>query len=433
MTEDAEAGFLERTRAEVRSWLDEHWDPELSLIEWRTLLTLSGWACPNWPVEWCGRGLPASAVGVVSDEIAKVGAVGVPDGVGMNLAAATILEHGSEAVKARFIRQTVTGEITWCQLFSEPGSGSDLASLTTRAEQDGDEWIVRGQKLWNTSARHADFGLLLARTDWDVPKHRGITYFILPMRQQGVEVRPLRQMNGHASFNEVFLDEARVPVDHVIGQVNGGWSGALTTLAHERRLGPVGRRLPAGAIGEGRAVREAAEEAARVAEPYRWYPQRAGRVDLVIPQAKATGRAADPLVRQEIARLICLARVSQWTAQRAAAARLRGRPPGPEGSLGKLASSNIARAASRVHTLIAGSSGMLVGSDAPLGGTIAEIVLSVPAVSIAGGTDEIQHNIIGERVLGLPKEPDTVRDLPFRDVRTNSDRPGAMRDRKSQP
>jgi alkylation response protein AidB-like acyl-CoA dehydrogenase len=169
-------------------------------------------------------------------------------------------------------------------------------------------------------------------------------------------------------------------------------------------------------------VREAAEEIARVAKPYRWYPQRAGRVDLVIPQAKATGRAADPLVRQEIARLICLARASQWTAQRAAAARARGRPPGPEGSLGKLASSNIARAASRVHTLIAGASGMLAGSDAPLEGTITEIFLSVPAVSIAGGTDEIQHNIIGERVLDLPKEPDPVRDIPFRDVRTNSGR-----------
>jgi alkylation response protein AidB-like acyl-CoA dehydrogenase len=340
----------------------------------------------------------------------------------MHLAAPTILEHGSETVKTRFIRETVTGEVAWCQLFSEPGAGSDLAGLTTRADADGDEWIVRGQKLWNTSAGHADFGLLLARTDWDVPKHRGITYFILPMRQSGVDVRPLRQMNGHASFNEVFLDEARVPADHVVGQVNGGWSVALTTLAHERRLAPVGRGIPAGAVKEGRAMREAAEEAARVSEPYRWYPQRAGRVDLVIPQAKATGRAADPLVRQEIARLICLARASQWTARRAASARARGRPPGPEGSLGKLASSNIARAASRVHTLIAGSSGMLAGSDAPLEGIIAEILLSVPAVSIAGGTDEIQHNIIGERVLGLPKEPDPVRDLPFRDVRTNSDR-----------
>ncbi len=356
MTGDMTSGGLEQTRREVRSWLEQHWDPELSLIEWRTQLADSGWACPSWPVAWCGRGLPAPAVEAVSDEIAKAGAVGVPEGVGMHLAAPTILEHGAEAVKMRFIRKTVTGEITWCQLFSEPGAGSDLAGLTTRADRDGDEWIVRGQKLWNTSAGHADFGLLLARTDWSVPKHRGITYLVLPMRQPGVEVRPLRQMNGHASFNEVFLDEARVPADHVVGQVNGGWSVALTTLAHERRLAPVGRGIPAAAVRKGRAVREAAEEIARVAEPYRWYPQRAGRVDLVIPQAKASGCAADPLVRQEIVRLICMARASQWTAQRAAAARARGRPPGPEGSLGKLASSNIARGftGARPHRRIIG-------------------------------------------------------------------------------
>ncbi|MBV8462097.1 MAG: acyl-CoA dehydrogenase family protein [Acidimicrobiales bacterium] len=410
-----------QVRHDVRSWLAQHWNPELGLAEWRTRLADSGWACPSWPAAWCGRGLPVGAVEAVSDEIAKAGAIGIPEGVGMHLAAPTILEHGAETVKARFLRKTVTGEFSWCQLFSEPGAGSDLAGLTTRADRDGDEWIVRGQKVWNTSAAHADFGLLLARTDWDVPKHRGITYFVLPMRQPGVEVRPLRQMNGHASFNEVFLDDARVPADHVVGQVNGGWSVALTTLAHERRLAPIGRGIPAGAR-EGRAVREAAEEIARVAAPYRWYPQRAGRVDLVVPRAEAAGRAGDPRVRQEIGRLLSLARASQWTAQRAAAARARGRPPGPEGSLGKLASSNIARTAAAVHTDIAGASGMLAGPEAPLDGTITEILLSVPAISIAGGTDEIQHNIIGERVLGLPKEPEPARDLPFREVRTNSAR-----------
>jgi alkylation response protein AidB-like acyl-CoA dehydrogenase len=422
MTGAPAASDLESIRSDVRSWLKQNWDPELSLIEWRTRLADSGWGRPNWPVAWCGRGLPAAAAETVSDEISKSGAVGVPEGVGMHLAAPTILEHGPEAVRRRFVRQTLTGEMRWCQLFSEPGAGSDLASLTTRAARDGDEWVVTGQKLWNTSAGHADFGLLLARTDWDVPKHVGITYFVIPMRQPGVEVRPLRQMNGHASFNEVFLDEARIPADHVVGEVNGGWSVALTTLAHERRLAPSGRGVPAMSGRPGRVVREAAEEMARVAEPYKWYPQRAGRVDLVVPQARTNGRSADPLVRQEIARLLCLARASQWTAQRAAAARALGRPPGPEGSLGKLASSNIARAASRVHGLIGGSSGMLAGSNAPLGGTITEIFLSVPAVSIAGGTDEIQHNIIGERVLGLPKEPDPVRNLSFREVRTNSGR-----------
>jgi alkylation response protein AidB-like acyl-CoA dehydrogenase len=242
------------------------------------------------------------------------------------------------------------------------------------------------------------------------------------MRQPGVEVRPLRQMNGHASFNEVFLDDARVPSANVIGEVGGGWSVALTTLAHERRLGGIHTALPTSS-NPSRALRDAAFEQAVAAEPYRWYPQRAGRSDLVVDRAVATGADGDPIVRQEIARLICLGRVAQWTAQRAAAARALGRPPGPEGSLGKLAASGIARAAARTHSLVAGASGMLTGADSPLGGTIAEVFVSVPAVSIAGGTDEIQHNILAERILGLPKEPAVDRDLPFREVRRSESGP----------
>jgi alkylation response protein AidB-like acyl-CoA dehydrogenase len=350
----------------------------------------------------------------VAEELARAGAVGPPQGVGMYLAAPTILHHGADHVKGLFIRPTVTGEITWCQLFSEPGAGSDLAGLTTRAEPDGDEWVVNGQKVWNTSAAHADYGLLLARTDWDAPKHRGITYFAIPMHQTGIEVRPLRQMNGHASFNEVFLTDARVPSANIVGDVGNGWAVALTTLAHERRLAAAlaTHPVPKGAVG--RAWEEAAAEHARVSAPYRWYPQRAGRVDLVIERAIATGKNRDPVVRQAIARLLALAWSAQWTAQRGATARALGRTPGPEGSLGKLSSSNIARTASRVHALIAGASGMLAGPDAPLDGTVTEVFLSVPAVSIAGGTDEIQRNILGERILGLPKEPDTARDVPFR-------------------
>ncbi len=227
---------LGEVRAELREWLESNWDPDLSLLEWRNRLARSGWACPAWPLDWCGRGLPGPIASAVADELHRAGAPGVPDGVGMHLAAPTILEHASDDLKRRFLAPTVTGEIAWCQLFSEPGAGSDLAGLTTRARLDGDEWTVRGQKVWNTSAHHADFGLLLARTDWDQPKHSGITYFILPMHQSAVEVRPLRQMNGHASFNEVFLDDAKIPVGNVIGRVGDGWAVALTTLAYERRL-----------------------------------------------------------------------------------------------------------------------------------------------------------------------------------------------------
>jgi len=406
-------------RRELRGWLEENWDPDAGLLEWRSRLADSGWACPAWPRQWCGRSLPPSIAAIVAEELARIGAVGLPEGVGMHLAAPTILQHGSDHLKAAFVRRTVTGEISWCQLFSEPGSGSDLAGLTTRAERDGDEWIVNGQKVWNTSAGHADFGLLLARTDWDAPKHRGITYFTIDMRQPGIDVRPLRQMNGHASFNEVFLTDARVLTGNVIGGIGEGWTVALTTLAHERRLAAtIGAATVPGQIS-GRAWEEAAAEHARVAAPYTWYPQRAGRVDLVIDRATASGRNDDPLVRQEIARLLSQAWSARWTAQRATVARAQGRPPGPEGSLGKLSSSNIARSAARVHSLIAGASGMLAGSDAPLNGTITEIFVSVPAVSIAGGTDEIQRNILGERILGLPKEPDTVRHLPFRQMPHN--------------
>src|SRR5437764_2113126 len=334
----------------------------------------------------------------------------------MHLAAPTLLEHGSDELKRAYLRPTVTGEISWCQLFSEPGAGSDLAGLTTRAELANDEWVVTGQKVWNTSAHHADYGLLIARTDFDAPKHRGLTYFVLPMRQAGIEVRPLRQMNGHASFNEVFLDGARIPADHVVGEIGGGWAVALTTLSHERRVAPTGSL---GQGRRGRVWREALDEALHLRAPYKWYPQRAGRVDLLVPQARAAGVSDNPHVRQEVARAITLAWTARWTAQRAAAARKLGRPPGPEGSLGKLASSNVARAAARAHAAIAGASSMLAGPDGPVDGTIAEVLLSVPAVSIAGGTDEVQRNILGERILGLPKDPTMDSSIPFRDVPKN--------------
>src|SRR5688572_29253202 len=261
---------------QAREWLVDNWDADLGLLEWRSRLADSGWGCPTWPEAWFGRGLPTAMADVVAAEFDRVGAVGPPAGSGIGLAAPTILEHGSDDLKARLLRPIVTGEHTWCQLFSEPGSGSDLAGLTTRAERDGDEWVVTGQKVWNTSAHHADLGMLLARTDWEVPKHRGITYFAIEMHQPGIEVRPLRQMNGHASFNEVWFDDARVPARNVVGDVGNGWAVALATLAHERRFNPAPRPSSAGgrAARTGRAHREAAAETLQHYEPYKWYPQR---------------------------------------------------------------------------------------------------------------------------------------------------------------
>ena len=401
MADDVTPGTV---RAEFASWLAANWDPDLPLWTWRELLCDSGWAVPHWPVKWFGRGLPAWSESVVAEESRARGAVGLPSGVGMSLAAPTILEHGSDHLKESFLRPTITGEFTWCQLFSEPGAGSDLAGLQARAVRDGDEWVVNGQKVWNTSAHHADFGILMARTDSSVPKHSGITYFVLPMRQPGVMVRPLRQMNDHSSFNEVFLTDARVPGDHVVGEINKGWTVGLATLAHERRFGNIASRWRHSGRG-GRAVDEARREHDEYMETYKWYPQRAGRVDLVVPQMRERGLAGDAALRQDVMRLISMQRIAGWTADRARAARALGKPPGAEGSVGKLAMSNIARLSAHLHGRIAGADALLTGPDSVLDGVIAEVLVSVPGQSIAGGTDEIQRNILGERILGLPREP----------------------------
>ncbi len=394
----------ESVAGEFGEWLSHNWDPALPLRTWRELLCDSGWAVPHWPEEWMGRGLPAWSEALVATCLRSHGAVGLPMGVGMSLAAPTILEHGDDALRRSFLRATVTGEFTWCQLFSEPGAGSDLAGLQARAVRDGDEWVVNGQKVWNTSAHHADYGILLARTDSSVAKHSGITYFVIPMRQPGVLVRPLAQMNHHSSFNEVFLTDARVPGDWVVGQVNSGWTVALATLAHERRFGNIVSRWSLG-DASGRAVEEARAEHDEHMETYKWYPQRAGRVDLVVPEMQRRGLRHDAALRQEVARLLTMQRIAGWTADRARAARELGRPPGPEGSVGKLAMSEIARLAAHVHGRIAGAEGLLNGPDTAAGGMVAEVLVSVPGQSIAGGTDEIQRNILGERMLGLPREP----------------------------
>ncbi|MDP1818959.1 MAG: acyl-CoA dehydrogenase family protein [Acidimicrobiales bacterium] len=413
-------------RAEVRAWLADAWAPDRPLREWRADLAEAGWGCPTWPRQWYGRGLPAELGRVVAEELRAAGAVGPAIGVGMSLAAPTLLAHAPDDLKVRLLRPIVTGEDTWCQLFSEPGNGSDLAGLTTRATRDGDEFVVEGQKVWTTGAHHAAYGMLLARTDWDLPKHKGITFFAFPMRQPGIEVRPLRQMNGRASFNEVFLTEARVPVANVVGELHGGWTVALTTLAHERGLaaGLFGALPPSGG---GRTREEARAEASAYLTTYEWYPQRAGRADLVPVRAVATGAAGDPVTRQVVAHLAATERTARWTAERASAARRAGRPPGAEGSIGKLAASTIAREAAAAHATIAGADGMLTGPDSPEGGIVAEVLVSVPGASIAGGTDEVQHNIVGERVLGLPKEPSVDADVPFRQVKVN--RRGAKEDR----
>jgi alkylation response protein AidB-like acyl-CoA dehydrogenase len=401
----------ESVRKEFGEWVDAHWDEEIGIVAWRDLLVASGWAVPSWPERWFGKGLPVWADQVVAGVIREKGVVGPPIGGGMNLAAPTILVHGSDEVKDKFLRPTLVGEVKWCQLFSEPGAGSDLASLSASAVRDGDEWIVNGQKVWNTSAQYADLGMLVVRTNWDRPKHHGISYFVLPMQQEGVEVRPIHQMNYHSSFNEVFLTDARVPAENLVGDTEDGWRIARTTLAYERTFNTLRRpnfRGDENALG--RTLREAKEEAERHFTTYVWYPQRAGRPDLAIERSHDFGVASDLVVRQAITRLYSFSKASEWTSMRAQAARALGRAAGPEGSLGKLAASEVARMSNAVHSLIARTQGVLKDGDSPLDAVIAEVLISTPAQSIAGGTDEIQRNIIGEKILGLSREPEAKSD-----------------------
>src|SRR3954452_10628053 len=219
---------------ELGSWLDENWDPDLTVAEWWERLGLSGWAAPSLPENAYGKGLSRNDSVRVQNEITRFGALGPPAGLGLMLAAPTIATHGSQEQIDHYIKDIVTGQQAWCQLFSEPGAGSDLAGLTTKAVRDGDEVIVNGQKVWTSGGQIADLGMLLARTNPEAPKHQGITWFAFEMHQPGVEVRPLRELTGRAMFNEVFMSEARVPADAIIGDLNNGWAAGNTTLAHER-------------------------------------------------------------------------------------------------------------------------------------------------------------------------------------------------------
>ena len=411
-------------RAEVRAFVAEAWDPDLTVSSWWAALAEAGWAVPTWPAAWLGRDLPRELASVVTAELRASGAIGPPAGLGMLLAGPTILAHGTDEQRARYLRPIVTGQEGWCQLFSEPGAGSDLASLQTRADRDGDEWIVNGQKVWTSGAGVADLGMLLARTNPDAPKHQGITYFCFPMDQPGVEVRPLREMTGRALFSEVFFDDARVADDAVLGGVDQGWVVANTTLAAERAGlgsgggGAGGSAFPGrkGGMLDARAG-DLAERTSRAGVQ----PAAFGRAfELLAGLADKLGRADDPVVRQRLAELYTLNEVGRMTALRVKAARSTGRGPGPEANTAKLLMSRIARLARDLGPEVLGPEGLLVGPDTAGGGVAQELTLFAPAPSIYGGTDEIQKNIIGERVLGLPKEPGPDKHTPFRDLKVGT-------------
>jgi alkylation response protein AidB-like acyl-CoA dehydrogenase len=390
---------------EVRTWLEQHWSQRRPRREWLEAVVDAGWAVPSWPTNWYGRGLRADDSKVVAAEFHRVGAPGAGQDT-HNLWANTLLAYGTDTLKHRLLRPLLIDAVTMCLLYSEPGAGSDLASVQTRADPDGDEFVVTGQKVWTSGARRAEYGMLVARSDWDVPKHQGISFFFLPMRQPGIEIRPIRQITGESLFNEVFIDHARVPADHVLGPQNGGWRVLQTALAYERSLmgdmarGPRnpnrspdddGEAGPLGAGGTGGA-----------------------QVDL-IALAKKTGAWTDPVSRQKVMQVHILRQVNSWNGQRAKAQLEQG-TASPVLSLGKLAMSRILHEGAHVQRLIVGAGALLDGPEHPEGDAANFLSLNAYFTSIGGGTDQIQRNIIGERVLGLPKEPEVDRGVPFRQV-----------------
>ncbi|OBJ72179.1 acyl-CoA dehydrogenase family protein [Mycobacterium sp. 1274756.6] len=376
-------------RDEVREWLAANWSPDAERARYAQAVVDAGWAVPSWEPEWYGRGLSDAQSRLVAAEFRSAGAPGSGHDRA-NLFACTLHDRGSDEQKRRLIPPSIRGESKWCLLYSEPGAGSDLAGLRTRAERDGDEWVITGQKVWTSFATTADYGMLVARTDVDVPKHQGITFFMLPMRQPGVQVRPIHQITGESEFNEVFLDGARVADADRVGAPGEGWSVLQVALGYERRLmGDLARTTQRG--------------------------QRPQGEHRLVELARELGCLHDAHLRQQIARLAALATVNRWNTRRAKATADRAEAA-TLSALGKIAMSRILHETARVETEIVGPEAMLAGPENPIGDGVTFRALNAYFTSIGGGTDQIQRNIIGERVLGLPKEPDPYRDSPFRDL-----------------
>ena len=353
---------------------------------WRQKKFDAGFGYIFGPEQYGGRGLPAAYSKIYESLEANYE---IPNQscftIGLGMVAPTIVAHGSDIARETYVRQMYRGEIVGCQLFSEPGAGSDLASLSTKAERDGEEWVITGQKVWTSGAHYSDIGEIIARTDFDMPKHKGLTGFIVDMRAPGVEIRPLRQMTGGASFNEVFFSEVRVRDDHRLGDINNGWNVALTTLMNERAA------IGAGSGGGGMFTR-------------------------VIEMVKYYGLEKDPVVRDALADLIIHNKVAGFNNQRAMDKIKSGQMPGPEMSMAKLAgTANMMRMGDFVSMVL----GPKLIADSGEWGTYAwnQLILGTPGGRIAGGSDEVMRNIVAERVLGMPKDPGIDSKSPFNELR----------------
>ncbi|MGD9705858.1 MAG: acyl-CoA dehydrogenase family protein [Acidimicrobiia bacterium] len=350
---------------------------------WQATLHAQGWAGITWPVQFGGRGAGPVHAAIFAEEQARFDVAVGAFAVSIGMVGPTLMAHGSPD-QQRHLDAMLRGDEVWCQLFSEPGAGSDLASLGTLAVRDGDTYIVNGQKVWTSLGQFADFGILLARTDPEQPKHRGISYFLVDMRSPGIDVRPLKQITGIAHFNEVFLTDVRIPATNLVGVEGEGWRVAQTTLSNERAF-----------IGSGGGA---------------W------TVEQLIDLARRRGVAGDPRIRQELAKAHCRSEVLGYLGYRMRTAMSRGVMPGPEMFTMKLASANHWSATTDLATRILGPDGTLWAADAPEDGRWQQHHLGQFAIRIGGGTDEVQHNIIGERGLGLPREPHTDKDVPWSEL-----------------
>ena len=349
--------------------------------DWQRVLYDNNWAGITWPKQYGGRGASAIQSAIFAEEMSQFDVATGAFAVSIGMVGPTLIAHGTPEQQQKHLAPILKGEEVWCQLFSEPGSGSDLASLGTRAVRDGDDWIVNGQKVWTSFGQFADYAILLARTDVELPKHAGITYFILDMKSPGIDVRPITQITGVQHFNETFLTDVRIPHTNIIGEINAGWKGAQTTLMNERSH-----------IGSGGT----------------W------SVDQLIELAQQRGLSGDLNIRQGLAQAHARAETLRYMGFRMRTAMSQMRMPGPEALTLKLAYANHWRLTAELATTILGAGAMLWADDAPEDNQWGQHLLSQFAIRIGGGTDEIQHNIIAERGLGLPREPQLDKDMPWR-------------------